>query len=203
MIAWTRVLAGRLRDPRVGRDMLIGAVVGVGFVIVEKVIHLIPGWLGWAPEMPFGIDLDTLLGARWVAGEVFYALNPTVFFPLLWLFFLVLLRVVLRREWLAAVAFVVIFVPIMTLGANYPVLAAIHGLVLVPVLYIVLVRFGLVATAMMVFFTTIDDWSPLTLDLSTWYADSTIAALLLVVAVATYGFHVSLGGRKLLGDRLD
>ena len=204
MIAWTRVLAGRLRDPRVGRDMLIGAVVGVGFVIVEKVIHLIPGWLGWAPEMPFGTDLDTLLGARWVAGELFYALNPTVLFPLLWLFLLVLLRVVLRREWLAAAAFVVLVVVMIgTLGANYPVLAAVHGLVVATVVYTTLVRFGLVATAMIVFFTAIDDWSPLTLDLSTWYADSTIAALLLVAAVAAYGFHVSLGGRKLLGDRLD
>ena len=113
------------------------------------------------------------------------------------------MRVVLRREWLAAPAWGVTLVAMMTLGANYPVLAAIHGLVLVSVLYTILVRFGLVAAAMIVFFFSIDDWSPLTLDLSTWYADSTIAALLLVAAVAAYGFHVSLGGRKLLGDRLD
>jgi hypothetical protein len=44
--------------------------------------------------------------------------------------------------------------------------------------------------------------SPLTRDLSTWYAGASLSVLLIVVALAGYGFYASLGGRPLLGEEL-
>ena len=37
LIGWTRLLAGRWRDRRVGRDLLIGAIVGLAAVVIDRV----------------------------------------------------------------------------------------------------------------------------------------------------------------------
>ena len=44
LISWTRLLAGRWRDRRVGRDLLIGAIVGLAAVVIERAV-VCAGWL--------------------------------------------------------------------------------------------------------------------------------------------------------------
>ena len=46
IVSWSRLLAGDLRDPLVGRDVLIGAVFGVAIAVVGFVRALVPAWLG-------------------------------------------------------------------------------------------------------------------------------------------------------------
>src|SRR5207245_5320331 len=41
LIGWTRLLSGRFRDPMVGRDVLIGTVVGTACAIVSKAPYFI------------------------------------------------------------------------------------------------------------------------------------------------------------------
>jgi serine/threonine-protein kinase len=49
LISWTRLLAGRYRDPLVGRSILAGGVCFVGFSLVLYLAYLIQGWLGIPP----------------------------------------------------------------------------------------------------------------------------------------------------------
>ncbi|NIL96916.1 MAG: hypothetical protein GTO62_07200, partial [Planctomycetales bacterium] len=52
LISWNRLLTGRFRDPSVGRDLLVGATVGVYFwPVLEFLTVLAPDWLG--PVQPF------------------------------------------------------------------------------------------------------------------------------------------------------
>jgi hypothetical protein len=67
---------------------------------------------------------------------------------------------------------------------------------------LVVLRFGLVATAMAFFTTQVLLGAPLTLDMSAWYAGSAVLAVLSVVGVAVYAFVVSLGGRSPFGGGL-
>ena len=76
LIAWSRVLAGRLKDPLVGRDLLLGILVGVVHRLLTQLSQRAPAWLGEAPRVsvPFpGFDgslLDTvsaILGSSAVA----------------------------------------------------------------------------------------------------------------------------------------
>jgi serine/threonine-protein kinase len=59
LIGWARLLAGRWRDPWVGRDLLIGAAAGAVWAAGTAVAHAAAGWLGFPPEVPhFGwVDL--------------------------------------------------------------------------------------------------------------------------------------------------
>ena len=43
---------------------------------------------------------------------------------------------------------------------------------------------------------------PITTDFSAWYAGSSLAVLLAVLAIAGYAFHTSLGGQKLFAGKL-
>jgi hypothetical protein len=43
---------------------------------------------------------------------------------------------------------------------------------------------------------------PVTTDLSIWYAPATIFALVMVLALAVYGFYISLGGQSVFGGKL-
>ena len=59
LIAWSRVLAGRLKDPLVGRDLLLGILLGVVHHLLEQLAQRAPAWVGRAPRVsvPFlGFD---------------------------------------------------------------------------------------------------------------------------------------------------
>src|SRR5439155_26967273 len=51
IISWNRLLAGRLRDPLVGRDVLIGGLVGVVLVLVIELPRLGDSRLGCPPHV--------------------------------------------------------------------------------------------------------------------------------------------------------
>jgi serine/threonine-protein kinase len=68
LIGWTRLLAGGLRDPRVGRDVLIGVSAGVLVTLLAGLHPLVPPWLGLPAPAPHLGSPDLLLGAgAWTA----------------------------------------------------------------------------------------------------------------------------------------
>jgi hypothetical protein len=65
LIGWTRLLSGRVRDPLVGRDVLIGVAAGTVAALLIASRELIPRILGrppGTPDLPSGL---VLLGARY------------------------------------------------------------------------------------------------------------------------------------------
>ena len=64
LMSWSRLLGGRVRDARVGRDLLVGVFAGVGVQFLRFGLLLLPGLLGYAPPPPRGTNLAFLLGTR-------------------------------------------------------------------------------------------------------------------------------------------
>ena len=62
--------------------------------------------LGLPPMMPTGLPADFLLGGRPLLADLLVGPLEAVTLPIMILFFLLLLRVVLRRQWIAATVFV-------------------------------------------------------------------------------------------------
>ena len=46
LIAWTRLLSGRMRDPLVGKSILVGTACGSVVALLRALAHNTPGWLG-------------------------------------------------------------------------------------------------------------------------------------------------------------
>ena len=103
MITWSRLLMCRFRDPLVGRDVLIGGLLGLGLVLVLQVDSLLPQWLGVSEpvlKMPgTGYSLGELLGLRYKLGTVIGVLLSAISLGLVVLLLMLLFRIVLRTPW--------------------------------------------------------------------------------------------------------
>jgi serine/threonine-protein kinase len=203
LVSWNRMLAGRFRDPLVGRDILTGAAVGVGIGLWFWADNLARNLLGLLPEMPETLDLDLLLGTRWMVGGLFWNLFNIIFVSTFFLFVLTLVTVLLRNRWIALGLLVVVFSVINSFQAEYFWIDVAMNLVLWGSLLVTMFRFGLVAAISLWFFGfTVIATFPLTLDFTVWYSGNAIISLVVAAAVAIFGFYTSLAGRPVFQDLL-
>jgi hypothetical protein len=195
LISWSSVLIGRVRDPVVGRDVLIGATVAAGVQLVGALVDFWKRYLGpWTPNLD---NSDVLAGIRGTLSTCFaggsHAIRETLFF-----FFLIfLLRVVLRNQWVAAAAFASIFAVTNLSSASYPILSsAVSFLVLGGFAFVVL-RWGVLAMAIAILFSSIIGSAPITSHSSAWYMGSAVFMLAWPLALTAWAFHTAIGGRRL------
>jgi serine/threonine-protein kinase len=199
IVSWTRLLAGNLRDPLVGRDVLFGTLLGMAWVLVFFVGYFFDIRLG---ERPLLSQSDFLDGARatfsvWL-GNVLGAIVAVVMF----FFVLVFLRVLVRNRWVAAVLFVILFSLPKILGSAHPAIDAPVWIIIYSISAFAVVRFGLIVLATAVFTANVLLNVPYTLDFSEWYAPTVVCVVLSFVALAAWGFYTSLGGQRLFKEEL-
>ena len=105
LLGWSRLVAGHVPDPRVGRDVLAGALFGVAIAFVALGKARVLPQLGYPAQLPtYGRAIGVLSGpgqlvAIW-AGASISALEGALLTVLIF----VVLRLVLRRTWLAMAA---------------------------------------------------------------------------------------------------
>lgn len=199
IISWSRLLTGRLRDPVVGRDLLFGVVLGLVWVLIFQSRYVLMEHMGASPAT--GLT-DFLLGTRRTLGAWLMQVPSSIRTTLVFFFVLFLLRALLRKQWLAVVVFVAIWAGIPSLQSRYPVIEVPVFMLVYGIAALAVVRFGLVTLAVGVFTADVILNLPFTLDLSAWYASSSIFVLMTILLLAAWGFYTSLAGQKLLKDDL-
>jgi serine/threonine protein kinase len=197
MISWSRVLAGGFRDPLVGRDILIGCLVGVVLVLVQGFGNLLYGIHGTA-AMKVSTDLVTLSGGRFLAGEFLLLIADTLNKALGILFLIFLFRVLLRQQWLAAGVVIILLAAMYAMNDPNPYIGWSTNILFFGLMVFTLMRFGLLAVAAALFVAVFVNQFPLNTDLSVWYAGDTAFTLLFTAAVAVWGFRTALAGQPLL-----
>jgi serine/threonine-protein kinase len=202
LISWSRLLAGRVRDPLVGRDLLWGCVLGIATALLDLGDRLASGWFGRPPSPPESGGLITLLGVRFVAGETIDLLLHTLMIPMLVLVLFLLLTALLRRPWAAVLAIIAIGILPEAFSPDRLWFTLVVGAVWISILLFAVVRLGLVAGVATVATSQLFLASPITAHLGAWYAGATIATLVVLAAMAGYGFVTSLGGRSPFGEGL-
>jgi serine/threonine-protein kinase len=205
IISWSRVLAGGFRDPLVGRDILIGALVGLGIIFCELYLpRLVEQGLGHAARIPwFDYPATKLLGIRSFAFAFTQQIFAALFQPFILLFVLLLLYIILRRERLAGIALWIIGGTALALTQESAVgvpFAVIAGGLIVLCMY----RYGLLASIVAIFFLHLMIFFPITSDFSAWYATDFVLAAIIGLGLVGFGFYTSLAGEPLFrGARLD
>jgi serine/threonine-protein kinase len=195
LISWARLLAGKLADPLVGRDALVGTVWGTAVVVFVAVMDRVPGWLGQADASPEFGWLDALLGLRRVLVATLdcQLTSMTVGMAILLAFLLLFLAV--RRPWAAALGLVGLFAALEALQSDRPWwLSLASGTVLYSSLTLLLLRFGLLAVVAGLYVTHLLYALPLVPDLMLWASTPTITALAVVGALAVFGFRTAVRG---------
>ena len=164
LISWSRLLSGRIRDPRVGRDILIGGVAGILLTTGLSLRVLLR--LGGTPTPPGIFDLSTLTGLGPAVGRLLAGFD--LGFPIFILFFILLARVTLRNQWAALGAITILWMTVNLLQSVNVVVDLVIVLPLVVLILYVLMRFGLLAVAGMAFLPVHALHTPISV--SSWYA---------------------------------
>jgi tRNA A-37 threonylcarbamoyl transferase component Bud32 len=196
LITWTRVLAGRFRDPYVGGHVLIGSALGVGFALwndLTRLVNLQSGAL-YTPLNPYILRGPTWMLEAWLSMltvQIVAALGSFVMF--------LLLRAIFGRQWVAAIVFILLASTPSLIGSR-PWIDFPFALPVSAVSLWTLVRFGLLPAVVANFVSGILNTFPITTDVSAWYAGPTLFALATIVFLALLSFRSALAGRPVVQD---
>ena len=141
LITWSRVLAGRWRDPVVARDVLFAVLAAIAVTCCRAAFLRLNGTLEApaeslmlgggtraAVQSGYGFLLDSLIGG----GGMVRAMGSPLFLTglaqaLVSFVMIFLLRILLRRPWLAACVFVVIVSGILLQPPRYDLRRLLHN----------------------------------------------------------------------------
>jgi predicted Ser/Thr protein kinase len=197
LIGWARVVEGRSRDPRVGRDVLIGAAAASVAVFAQHLANALPAWFPFSGQTPLNVLVAPLAGTRGVLFAAVDSVTTALGMSLIGLGLLFVFRLIVRRTWLAAVLLALAFALMAWWGEN-PLLDLIANGVQCVLIALVLARFGLVAGFGMFGVGHLFHYVPLPLDPSASYFGSSLVLLAVALALTLYAFRISLGPRPVL-----
>jgi hypothetical protein len=140
--------------------------------------------------------LNSLLDGRRMTGEMLSALMVKIGESLFLIFLFFLLRVLLRRQWIALAVFVLLLSG-SEASSGHPVIGALYGVLAFLPFAACIVYYGVLPIALAAFVQSILQYFLLTTDLSAWYAGTTVAAVAIVLALTAYAFHTAVAGRAL------
>ena len=197
IVSWTRFCSRGASDPLVGRDLLYG----IGFAALFNLAVPVAVALHGHSREPVFPQLNALEGVRAELSGVIVAIPAAIFTALLFLFILFLLRLVLRKDWIAGAAFVLIMTLANSLASTTPWVDCPINALALGIFAFALLRFGLLAAIVTSLAGQILELGS-SLDFSAWYAGMAVLPFVLVALLLVYGFRVSLAGRTLFRQEL-
>jgi len=201
LVSWTRLLGGEVRDPLVGRDVLIGVLAGCFVAAAFDAVTLLQAKLLHRPP-PVAIGssfgLPALNGTNVLLADFFSIPTRAIFDVVLPLMLLLLLRIVVRKDLIAVLIVGALFI------FSVPRDTAIPFAVEFGVILFVLIRYGFLAAAMLnvveaMLLIAPSIWPP-----QQWHTSLTVVAGIVIALLAGYGFMTALAGRRLFtGDLIE
>ena len=199
IISWTRLMSGRFRDPLIGRDLVFGTLMGLSWILVFEVGSLIRMRAGAPPQFPPSVYL---MGIRPAVGIWLATLVTSILGTLLFFFSLVLLRVLVRNAWFAALLFVALFTVPKVWGSHHFIVDTFVWGTIYGIAAVGMVRFGLIVLGLSSLMANVLLNQPYSLDFSNWYAAQCFFIVGFFVAIAAWGVYTSLAGQKLWKDEV-
>jgi serine/threonine-protein kinase len=202
LLGWTRLLSGRVRDPRIGREILIGCAMGGALILADLGRALGPYLIGRPPGIPsLGEDVRSLAASGrlfLIWDQQFYnSVQSALFIVML----VVVLRLLVRRTWMA-IAISLVVASAMA-GANMPPggvfwLDDLMQVVAIGLIVFAIFRFGLLVTVVMMIVDNIPTAVPIVE--SSWASAPGYLSIALMLALAGFGFYASRTGQPLFGS---
>lgn len=192
---WSRVLNGTIRDPFVGRDVLVGCFVGCLWAIFIFLDRRLPPMLGWEARAQLRVDqsLNHLLGARPALAEAIESVRSGIYQGLALLCVLVLATWLTRqRKWLALIISWFVCSLMYAPAATHPVTAwTIYAFGCVAVAVYLLQHWGLISLLSALLVVELLGVFPITMDMSSWYAGYGLFGIAMALGLGIWAFHQS------------
>ena len=193
MITWARLLAGRWRDPVVGRDLLVVVACVTLNYAVQRIVVFAAVQFGAEPHAVnhpghFGILLDSLASIRVMTANLVlpFFFGLTVGMGLFLTLFVC--NAMVRRKWIAAILALLLW-----FAGNPGVFldwmdTLQWGLEFAFLLFLTL-RFGVFAAVLFSCLSMLIDWSMFTSDFGAWYGRPSLIATLILGVLTAYAFR--------------
>ena len=194
LISWTSALSGRIRDPIVGRDVLIGSAMGVGFSLVNLLLDL-PKWKELTPIFGSTAPLD---GMRSTLATMLVQAPQGIRGAVLYVFLVLLLRALLRDQWLAGAGFALLFGLLNFLQSGNSWVAFGAAVLIYGIIAVVMLRWGLLACCAGIFLGNLQEAVPITTHSGEWFFANALLILATILALTFWGAWTSLGGRRII-----
>jgi hypothetical protein len=203
LLGWTRLFAGHVRDPRIGKELLIGSALGGVLLLTDVLRALGPYLIGRPPGFPsLAGDVRALSGPGWMAlvwsGQFYSSLNSALLITMVF----VALRLVVRRTWIAVAIGMIALTIAVSSNAQFGHelwLYALVQLLTIGILTFAIFRFGLLVTAVMLIVDNIPSAVPILPHAASWAALPGNLSIAIVVAFAGFGFYAARAGQSLFG----
>ena len=207
LVSWTRLFSGRFTDPMIGRDALIGTLIGVFIVGLGTLSPILSELMGEPVALPFAATADSLpgilAGPRKVLGNSLDLIGSGLFsaaaVALLLLLTSILLGLIGIKQRLPALLIVtgLILLQQLTrveLSMGDRVLTAFANLMIL----LVLGRFGLLAAATALASASLLSLTLHATPLGDWWTTAAAIPLAMIALLLCFAYRTSTAGRSLL-----
>lgn len=205
LISWSRVTGGTLRDPQVGRDLLVGAAVGVAVALIAQTFQFVPSLLlGEPPGTPRATNTLFLLEPRVVVGAVLRMIPNGLSNAMSFAVVFMIGRAVSGRTWVAAL-FTMVILGVFVMGegsSEHRWLMLLFSATFAIPMVLTLVYGGMLAAATAFLVNQVLQNAPLTIDVTQPHAGGMTIAVLFVGGLAAFGYYASRDGQPLFGRLL-
>ena len=195
LISWTRLISGRWRDPRVGRDVLIGVTTAVAVLLCIEAADHVNVRMGLLTSLSVTTP-EMLDGWRFLIGGLIDRPTGAVLIAFALLLLLLVTALFVRSRRLAMAIVVVAFLGPQLIGGRPPAATIVVAVAVLTTAVVMLARVGVLPLIVSLICGPALDDQPLPLGLSVWYAPYGWFAAACVVALALYGFYVALAGGR-------
>ena len=205
LISWSRLLGGSIRDPLVGRDVLLGLGFGLAASLYVVAARDVVAAVSGDAASPAFNGVVAMTSPRWVGATVLSSVINSLMNGVLLSLLYIALRRFLRLPWLATAASLVVLALLLSSDDFRPDswLGFALCLGLAAVMLSPLLRFGLLPFTVAWWTHSVVQQNVLTTDLSAWYAPPTWLIGFDLLAIAIFAFVQSRAGAPLFGRLLE
>jgi serine/threonine-protein kinase len=190
LITWNRLLAGQIKDGRLGWHVLFGAALGTVWlylILSRNYLNMLSG------EAPVVSDLDGVVGGLGLVSSVAWTLISSVSITAVSFFALCGLRAVLRRDWIAVTAAALLLTTLnygawmsQNLWFDFPLLLVVYlGMAAT------LLRLGMVPAIVAVFTVNTVTRAVPSHDFTAFYNTNAVLQIAICCAIAIYAYRIS------------
>ncbi|MBX3353621.1 MAG: serine/threonine protein kinase [Phycisphaeraceae bacterium] len=196
LVAWTRLLSGRVIDPEVGRSVLLGLLGGATACLAKQGANLVAVWHRGVAFDSDVADLNPWLGMKPALSLLFDTTSFAVSFAFINLVLLVMLRKWLKRAPLVFGAYALVWLLVFDQGSfrQVPWIGFATPVLTATIVYLLFTRAGVLAAIVCLLLVLLGPLSPVLPDLDAWHAGATVLLGLFVVALAAWGFAGAVKG---------
>jgi serine/threonine-protein kinase len=200
LVGWTRAVGGRIRDPIVGQDLLIGVTWGAALALLNLATTVVPPMLGLSEPQPHATEF-TLFGVRGTLLTLFGCINVGIQNMLITMFEFAGFRALYERltrarfgsksetiSLMLAIASVTVF---SVVGNDDSLIDAVYASISITIVLQVLLRIGIFSAAVMFFTNFVLLRIPYSFDSTALYASQGWFALALLLGLAATGYWMA------------